>query len=97
MSEKQIATELCIAAAGNHVAKLRLWHAAGVDMASRDTQGTTCLHVAIHHKHNGRFGQLPRINIDTAYADTIEFLQSIGVRDDLPDSVGRTARSLLLD
>ena len=53
MTERQVATELCIAAAGNHVKRLKLWHAAGVDMDSRDMLGTTCLHVAVLQNHQG--------------------------------------------
>ena len=54
MTEAEIAKELCIASAGNAVARLQCCLAAGADMNSRDQLGSTCLHVAIFQKHQSQ-------------------------------------------
>ena len=54
MTEAEVGKELCIAAAGNNISLLKCWVAAQADMNSRDQFGSTCLHVAIYQKHQGK-------------------------------------------
>lgn len=80
ISKKEIASELCIAAAGDDVELLRCWVAAETYMNVQDYCGATCLHVAIRRRQLAATRYLVRLP---------------GIDMDIPDQAGVTAAMLL--